>query len=142
MECVLSALLGVLWIFVAFAKGLDLLSPQMSTAETWADQFSLITIIVVVLAEIYLGCLLAFRPTRSAHLGALGLLGLFAIAFVLWPLQPQQSCGCAGSAGSAIGLDAVTPGIRLAVLASLHLLAIALLLPSRFATHPRTAQAA
>lgn len=129
--CSLSALLGAFWIFVALAKAWDLLVPAYGAAESWADRFSPLTIGVVVLAELYLGILLSFRPGWRPISGALCLLCLFVAALLVWPIKPQQSCGCAGNAGAAIGLDEVPPLIRIAFLASLHVIALALLAPAR-----------
>lgn len=123
----LCVILGAIWIYFGLAKALDLIVPSEASAKTWSAQFSPVILWAVTLAELCLGVLLTFRPARSTLLPALTLLGLFAAAFVLWPLQPQQSCGCAGASGAALGLDSISPFVRLAALGAMHLLALALM---------------
>lgn len=134
--------LGLFWSFAGISKMVDLAMPATRETGQWIDQFPAWLIVTGAAAEVVAGAaILTGRRLAGLVLGAL-LLSAFTVLLVVRPPAPGQSCGCLGSAANTGMLATMDPLLRNGFLGTLHVLALASVLPPPRVREPRPASAA
>lgn len=125
--------LAAFWVWMGLAKAAHLAGPVLGwgkPAATWADQFHPALLWGAVVIQLVIGLALALGREAMGLMLAIGFLLIATLLLWWYPVAPGQACGCGGDMARKIGLGAVDPMGRNAVLAGVHLVVLALVAPA------------
>lgn len=121
--------LGAGWAAAGLLKVTGVVMMDEATAEpVWTDRFPDEVVVVTGVFEVMVAVLLLFGRTRAGVVMGVVMLAGFACALMAWPVPEGQACGCMGR-GMSAGMDSQATALaRVALFASLHVLAWACVL--------------
>jgi len=123
-----ALLMGLLWSVASAGMAVELLADPLGVPRAgpmWASGFAPALLALVVLAEKLAAILLWTGEVRAGAILGLALLCIYSLGVTLWPADRRLPCGCLPfRLGDTI--TSVHPIARNFVLATLHLLALAL----------------